>query len=348
MKRKSNYLFLFLLAILFSCSKLEDTPTPTQVDDDLDGPIGRPSSGYGSVGKYEVAKLTFQSPENKSKNVEIYYPKGASTPLPTIFYSHAFGGSESTNITSLLEWVAKKGYVIVYSPYPTLGVTVDERYSILWSSFKKAAADYPNLIDKTRVGFVGHSFGGGASFGLAYKGFVEEGWGQNARFIYTMAQWYSYQITNTQLMNFPANTKLIVQVYDQDVVNDHRMAIDLFKNITIADSEKDFIVLKSTTLPTYTYTTGHDVPNDNAIDAYDYYGIYRLLDALMDYSINNNAAAKKVALGNGSTEQITMPSYNGQALTPLEVTDNPTVKYPQDKYLYSCGDSQNPRISECK
>jgi hypothetical protein len=336
-----------ILGVTFLIACSEDPTLPP--DDDLDGPISRPKSGFGSDGMFLVSKITFQSPLNPSRNVEIFYPTEINKPKPTLFFSHAFGGDNSDYYKGLLEFVAKKGYVIIFSPYPTNGVTVNDRYNILWESFKKAVTDYPNLIDKTRVGFLGHSFGGGASFGLAYKGFVDEGWGTNGRFIFAMAQWYSFQLTQSQLQNFPANTKLVTQVYDEDVVNDHRMAIDIFKNINIPDAEKDFIYVNRSTIGNYNYLADHGVPNTvSAFDAYDYYAIYRILDALIDYSLNGNQNAKSIALGGGSTEQITMPSYNGQALTPLEVTDNPSPKYSQSKYEYPCSNSINPRSSNCQ
>lgn len=347
---KTLTLFLSLsLFILLSCSK-ENTPTqtPLPIDDDLAGPIPRPLTGYGSDGNYTVAKITFPSPLYAGKNVEIFYPKGITSSKPTLFYSHPYGGEESAYNIGLYEFIAKKGYVVVFAPYPTTGVTVDERYNTLWQSFKKAATDYPNIINTTKVGFIGHSFGGGASFALAHKGFIDEGWGANGRFIFTMAQWYSYQITPTELQDFPANTKLISQVYDDDVTNDHRLAIDIFKNINISNAEKDFILIKKSVLPNFTYTAEHNLPNcQSSYDAYDYYGIYRLLDAMIDYSFNGNAAAKNVALGNGSLEQITMPSYNGQTLSPLVVTDNPVPLYPQSKYLFRCDATNNPRITNC-
>jgi hypothetical protein len=345
---------LFISLSLFgflSCSKddsNQSTQTPVYIDDDLAGPISRPLAGYGSDGKYSVAKITFPSPLYSGKNVEIFYPQGITSPKPTIFYSHPYGGEESAYNIGLYEFIAKKGYVVVFAPYPTTGVTVEDRYNTLWQSFKKAVTDYPNIISTTKVGFMGHSFGGGASFALAHKAFIEEGWGVNGRFIFAMAQWYSYQITPAELQGFPANTKLISQVYDDDVTNDHRLAIDMFKNINIPNSEKDFILIKKSVLPNFTYTAEHNLPNtQSSYDAYDYYGIYRLLDAMIDYSFNGNAAAKNVALGNGSAEQITMPSYNGQALSPLVVTDNPLPLYPQSKYTFQCGASNNPRIANC-
>ncbi|WP_348825310.1 alpha/beta hydrolase [Flavobacterium aestuarii] len=350
MKISLPLILMLTVLITSSCSKNDETPAaPVNIDDDLAGPISRPKNGYGSDGTYTVAKISFPSPMYSGKNVEIFYPKGITSPRPTIFYSHPFGGEESSYNIGLYEFIAKKGYVVVFAPYPTTGVTVDERYITLWESFKKAVTNYPNIIDTSKVGFMGHSFGGGASFTLAHKAFIDEGWGQNGRFIFTMAQWYAHQITQEDLQDFPANTKLITQVYDDDVTNDHRLAIDIFKNIAIPDSEKDFILIKKSVLPAYTYTAEHNLPNtQSAYDAYDYYGIYRLLDALIDYSFNGSAAGKKTALGNGSAEQITMPSYNGQALSSLEVTDNPAPLYPQSKYLFPCNNANNPRIANCK
>ncbi|HJV19236.1 MAG TPA: hypothetical protein VJ552_05095, partial [Sediminibacterium sp.] len=194
------------------------------------------------------------------------------------------------------------------------------------------------------VGFMGHSFGGGASFALAYKGFVELGWGENGRFIFVQAPWYSYEITEQQIQGFPSNTKLISQVYDDDVINDHRMAIDLFKRINIPETEKDFMLVKKSVVGGYTYTAEHNLPSARtAYDAYDYYAVYRLLDALIDYSFNGNIAGKNVALGNGSAEQVTMPGYKGDTMLPLEVTDNPLPKYPQSRYRFPYENRQNPR-----
>ncbi len=343
-----RFLFVTLVLFLSSCIRNEDDPIPT-TDDDLGGPISRPASGYGADGTYTVAKVSFASPTYSGKTVDIFYPQGITSPKPTIFFSHPYGGESSDYNIGLFNFIAKKGYVVVFAPYPTFGVSIDDRYNTLWQSFKQAATDYPTLIDTKKVGFMGHSFGGGASFGLGYKAFTDEGWGADGRFIFSMAQWYSYQITSTQLASFPANTKLISQVYDDDVTNDHRLAIDMFKNINIANSEKDFILIKAGDIDGYKYIADHVLPSSRtAYDAYDYYGVYRLLDAMIDYSFNGNATGKNVALGNGSVEQITMPGYNQQTLPSLVVTDTPSALYPQSKYQFPCSSTDNPRIGNCQ
>lgn len=330
-----------ILFVLIACSKEDEV---VSINNDIQGPIPYPTSGYGSPGSHNVAKISFPSPLYKERDVEIFYPGGINTPKPVIFFLHPYGGEKSSYSIGLFNFIAKKGYVTVFAPYPTFGVSIKERYDILWQSFVKAVSAYPNLIDSTRVGFMGHSFGGGAAIAIAYKAFTENKWGENGRFIFTMAPWYSFQITQSQLQEFPANTKMISQIYDDDTVNDHRMAIDIFNNINIPDNNKDFILVKTTKVSTYNYVADHSMPNTrSAYDAYDYYAIYRLLDAMTDYVFNNNQDAKNTALGNGSPEQINMPDYNGQELAPLEVSDNPVAKYSQSKYQFQFGDILNPR-----
>lgn len=336
-----------MILLLHSCSTGDENEQPN-IDDDLAGPISRPTAGYGADGTFIVGRVTFPSPTYTGKDVTIFYPQNIE-PLGTIFYSHPYGGEEVEYNHQLYEFIARKGYAVVYAPYKTVDVSVASRYNTLWQSFKKAVDTYGDILNTDKVGFVGHSFGGGASFSMAYKGFVEEGWGENGRFIFAMAQWYSYEITQQQLQAFPPNVKLITQVYDDDDVNDHRLAIDIYNHINIDSSEKDYILVRKSVLPTYTYVADHTLPSDREVfDAYDYYAVFRLLDAMIDYSFNGTEEGKKVALGNGSVEQITMPSYNGQALSPLEVTDDPVPVYGQSKYDNPCNSEQNPRIEFCE
>lgn len=354
--KKRLFLPAIMLIAMSACSKndQESITLDSQADSSLQGPIQKPVSGYGSDGNYDVAEIDFANPQYAGTEVSIFYPKGISSPKPTIFFSHPYGGESKDYNMGLYNFIAKKGYVVVFVPYRTLDISVDHRYQTLWEGFVKAAKNYPNIIDTLKVGFMGHSFGGGASIDLAYKAFTERQWGKNGRFLFTMAPWYAFNwnsnlTTEQQLQNFPSNTKMITQVYDEDDVNDHRLAIDIYKHINIANSEKDFIYFKSSTINKYNYVTDHVLPSSRqAYDALDYYGVYRLLDAMIDYSFNGNMNAKNVALGNGSAAQITMPSYNGQTMPPLEVTDNPAPKYPQSKYQFQCSNNTNPRAGYCE
>lgn len=306
--------------------------------------VGKPASGYGSDGPYTVAQEVFDNPNFTGQNVVVFHPQEITTPVPTVFYSHAYGGNNPNYIYGLTNFVAKKGYALVFVPYQTVGVTVDQRYQNLLEGFRKAARDYPNIIDTTKVGFMGHSFGGGASFGNAYTCFTENNWGSAGKFIYALAQWYSFHIDQTQLQNFPSGVKLVTEIFETDSTNDHRMAADIFRNISINNAEKDFLLLQQDTVNGYVYSAEHNVPSClTDFNAFDYYGIYRILDALMDYSWNQNTSAKLVCLGNGDPAQVTMPA----GFKPMLQTDQPTVDRPEGSFQFPCDTVFNLRQSYC-
>lgn len=308
------------------------------------GPIPKPTSGYGADGSHTIGVVSFTNPYFPTENIVIYHPSDITTPVPTLFYSHAFGGSFPFTVQGLLDWTAKKGFAIVFVPYQTTGVGVRDRYENLLEGFRKAARDYPDIIDTTRVGFLGHSFGGGAIFATAYACFTENNWGTNGRMMHSSAPWYLFNISQAELNNFPSDTKLIVEIYNDDPVNDHRMAADAFVNIGIPDSEKDFITVFADSSSGYAYTAQHDLPMGYTnFDAMDYYAYYRLIDALADYTFNGSLAGKAVALGNGSTSQVAMPT----GLANLVVTDSPIVAYPESNFGFPCSAFANPREAYC-
>lgn len=307
--------------------------------------VGKPTSGYGSDGTYTVASESFNNANYNGENIVIYHPQEITTPVPTIFYSHGYGGNNPLYIKGLTDFVAKKGYALVFVPYQTFGVTVPARYENLLEGFRKAARDYPNIIDTTRAAFMGHSFGGGASFGNAFKCFTENNWGSNGRFMYVSAQWYSYNISQNDLQNFPSDVKLVTEIYESDSTNDHRLAADIFRNISISNAEKDFLVLQRDTVGGYIYPADHNTPNTAiALNAHDYYGIYRILDALADYVWHGNTTAKDVCLGNGSIAQTTMPA----GLKPILQTDAPHIIRPMESYQFPCDSTINLRTGYCE
>ncbi|MFA6151858.1 MAG: T9SS type A sorting domain-containing protein [Chitinophagaceae bacterium] len=329
-----SFFYLTILVAFNSLSAFGQTYT---------GPIPKPTSGYGTDGSYTVATQSFANPYFPGHDIVIYYPAGITSRVPTLFYSHAFGGNNPNNISGFLNFVAKKGYAVVFVPYQTTGVTVEDRYSNLLNGFIRAAQDYPGIIDTTKVGFVGHSFGGGASFANAYHCFTTLNWGRSGRFIFAMAQWYSYNISQTELQSFPGDVKLLTLVYEDDLTNDQRMANDIFNTISIPASEKDYLRVKSDTVSGYVYTADHVVPNNSAFDALDYYAYYRLLDAMCDYAFNGSMAGKDVALGNGSVNQISMPG----SLHNLIHSEAPTFANAQSTYQYPCSSADNPRSGHC-
>lgn len=312
------------------------------------GPVSAITSGYGSEGSNSISVANITNDHFFLKDISVFYPTGTTAPIPTIYFLHGYGGNDTTNYIETLRNIASNGYAVVFVPYKTIGVTIPERYLTLYDGFVKASQNSPTIIDTTRIGFFGHSFGGGATPRVAYRLFNENNWGANGKFIYCSAPWYSYELGTTNLSNFPTDCNMLTVLFDNDDVNDHRMGMDIFNNIAINDSIKDCIIVSRDTVSGYIYQANHGLPAQNSLlgvfDAHDYYVTFRLLGALADYTFTGNLTAKDIALGNGSSSQIDM----GSQLTPLSVSDTPSPLYQETTYDNPCSDVINERQMHCQ
>ncbi len=316
---------------------------------EYEGPVEPIQEGYGADGIYSVSLVAFANPQWPDLTVSVYFPDGPSEPAPAIFFSHAWGLNDPYIYEDLIEHAVSRGYVLVFSPYKTVSATYEERYDMLFSGFQAAVSGYPEILDSALCGFVGHSFGGGATPSMARRGLVESGWGSEGSFMLVMAPWYVMDMSQSELEGFPQDTKLLVQLYSEDEANDHRMAIDLFENIGIPDENKDCVFVYPDLVEEYPYLADHPLPSQNSpnpssvFNAYDSYGVFRLFDALADYAFTGNPAAAIIALGNGSAEQLDM----GAQLRPLTASDDPLAARPCSDFLYPCDSPENPRSGYC-
>ena len=164
-----------------------------------------------------------------------------------------------------------------------------------------------------------------------------------------MAPWYSHFLTQEELEAFPPSTHLIMQTYGSDNINDPRMAIDIFNNINIPDSQKIFIQLQSDSIPGYRLIADHSVPTGPAdknghTDALDYFGVFKFVDALADYVFTGDTAARTIAMGNGNKEQTYMGQWpDGRSITPCIVTRSPALSQYSQQYMNVWESVVNPR-----
>ncbi len=167
--------------------------------------------------------------------------------------------------------------------------------------------------------------------------------------MFMMAPFYVFRISQQQIEQFPGHVKLIMQVYQEDDCNDHRMAKDIFETISIDNAEKDFILMMSDSSGEYAYTADHGTPygfgdENGEVDGLDFYGIYRLVDALADYTFRNNQDAKAVALGNGDIRQLFMGQWpDSRPVRELIVSDTPEMVHHHKWYFFHWRHPWNPR-----
>lgn len=314
------------------------------------GPIAPITSGYGALGVHSVAVKKLANP-SFARDVCVYHST-AGTAAPVLFLFHGFSAPSAEPYMSLIEFAVSKGYTVVYPLYFSDGRAVTENYTVMSTGLEAAIASFPELMDLTKVGYLGHSYGGGAVPFLAHDGVVNRGRGTTGNFLFQLAPWYTFDMPNAKLTTFPGNTKFITQVYENDEVTDHRMAEDIFNNINVATAEKDFQLLYTETDPTsgYRFEASHYTPNkvtltvSSALDGHDFYGVFRQLDALADYSWNGTAAGKTTALGDGGTTQTFMGQYaNGAEARRMYAGDTPLILKPSSFYSSPFSDPRNPR-----
>ncbi len=310
------------------------------------GPI---AEGYGADGPYGVTVQTIPHPAWDGHEVTIFYPSGLEgQAVPVIFFAHGFAAISPTWYAGFANHVASRGYAFVFSPYPILGRDFGVKYDQIWAGFQAAVEQTKQPFDLSRVGFAGHSFGGGAVPALAYRGLVEQGWGKSGALLYLLAPWYLLDISQAQLQQLPANTKVHMQVYGDDLTNDPRIAIDIYKSIQVPASEKDYVVINSATFGDCFLEANHLAAGSapGMTNSLDYYGVYRLFDGLADYTFNGNDIGRRVALGHGDPLQTDMgvwPETNAPLADLTSEYANPQPNRPESDYSNPFDGPANPR-----
>lgn len=317
----------------------------------LDGPVPAPVDRFGAPGEFDVVVETFPSPSWAGRVVTVLHPPGDPEPRPVWFFAHGFGGHDPVYYEELLRHLASHGFVVVFVPYPAQLLQVAQNYDTLFEGFVEAEQRYREWIDPSRVGFAGHSYGGGAVPALALRALREKGWGQEGLALLVLAPWYSFGVSNADLASFPAHTQAVVQIYEDDLVNDHRMAVDLFTHLALPDSHKDFLVVRSDRVEGYNYAAGHHVPTGRqvprpgaAYDALDVWTVHRLAVALGASALLGDESAREIALGDGSAAQTRLGrTPSGRELRPMVQLDSPVALYPETRYVQPFGAGLNPR-----
>ncbi len=241
----------------------------------------------------------------------IYYPDEATEgkKVPFILFSPGWGSTRDSDYSSILTFIAKQGYAVIYAKDPAEVTT-----SIIIQRFKNITQKY-NFLDFSKFGVIGHSSGGGNTFNIL-KYFTQNGWGKDGNFILSTASWFAFDMRESDFQDIPSNSKIIIMQFAQDQSTDPRIPLRIYSLLsTIHPDNKDYVMVENAN---HGYISG----------SRDYtlmQGILYPLDALMDNVFNENHNAKREALENGNDH----PYSSG--LQPLR---------PSNEYDYPC----NPPI----
>lgn len=215
------------------------------------------TAGYGCDGIYRVDRRSVGG----RTPATVFLPKGAATPRPVIFLAHGYGPNRYEYYLPLIDHIASRGYVVVFGTFPMFCATIDERYTDLWESFDAAVRKFGAKMDLSRVGVVGHSFGGGATPTVMEKA-LARGWCERGAFMFMLAPWYFYEIDNAQLKHIRRGVIVAFETYEDDTVNDHRMAIDIYDSAE-APTDRYFFGVRSLSVNGCELIADHATPARN-------------------------------------------------------------------------------------
>lgn len=324
--------FLLLLAGLCAGCGGEPEAAP----DALPCGIAPITQGHGAPGPYAVSASRIPNPAFPDQPVERFLPRGAEPPLPVIVLAHAFNEGDVTRYRGLIDHLVSRGSAVVFPVYE--GVEKNHRrVETLWSGIVAALEAPGPPLDTARIGFIGHSYGAGALPALALRAVAEKGWAGDALFLAFLAPWFAVEVEDEMLAGFPDHAKALFLVFEDDSANDHRIAIDLYREIGVPPAAKDYLLVGSDAHAGCELPALHTLPMSEgpqaADDALDAYALYRLLDALVALSFDADPAAGRIALGHGSPEQLAMGSFADG--TPMRaLVGGPDPKPAQDPSFY--------------
>lgn len=297
------------------------------------------ASGYGANGDYASQVDRFPSPLYDRADVVVFRPVGASGKVPVIFFAPGYTNNDPDEYRGLIAHIVSRGYAVVFTPFQIVSgdLTLHEkRYDTIWEGMRAAVGRYDASFDLERVGYIGHSYGGAAIVAMALRGYEREGWGRRSLLLFSMAPWYYFQVRVRDFANFPAHAKLVVQLYEDDGVNDHRIGKDLLDRINLPLSEKELLIVPSDREGAARIDAEHGAPGsrDNE-DAIDFYAIYRTFDGLAGYAFAGEEEGKRVALGNGAREQTWMGQWSsGRPIREMRGGDCLELGRPSRTFLF--------------
>jgi acetyl esterase/lipase len=314
-------------------------------------------SGFGADGKCHMRIDSIVNPRNPGSLAYLYMPDSVSEkPIPFIIVLHGYTGQDRMFFEPYISHLVSRGVAVIYPTYPVLPVAssaqkVEEKFKIVKSGIYACMNLAAGRLDTSRVGVLGQSFGGGMGPAVGWELFHDKKWGQAGAFLFLTAPWYCHGISQVQLDSFPKNVKLVEVIFDDDDINDHQMAVDIFKNIGIPASEKRFVTLVGDSVAGLQMRADHFVPygthyiygQENLLD---YYGLYRFCDALTAYTFYGDTSGRRIALGNGDPVQCFMGKRaDGTVMRPCRVTSAPEARHAETDYFYPWDNPLNPRLN---
>ena len=312
---------------------------------------GETTSNLGCLSESQIYIDSIPHPKWRNHSVYLFRPISCKNRVPVVLFCHGIGANRPSTYDGLINRIVKQGCAVIYAPFVTSLTKPDKCYTMMWTGFTRGVEKWGADLDSSRVGFVGHSYGGGAVPGIAHKALYERHWGSNASFLYIMASWFSYWLTQVQLQSFPSTTRLVMQIFRDDRINDPRMALDIYDNINIPNGHKWFVFTDNDTCETGILRATHSLPEGKcalgtSFDTLCHFGFSRVVDALTSHLGKENPGDLTQAFGNDITTYLRQAECFTSVNSAKHLSQSATLFVkPEISYINFWHHLMNPRIA---
>ena len=203
-----------------------------------------PTGTPGADGPCGVHRQDLWNPLDGRHADVLFEPTGGGTPWtggvcsddsrPVVLIAHGYLGTAPEAYQGLVDHLVGAGFVVVFPGYP-VEYDPQHQYRVVDSGFVLGVAA-SGRVDTSRVGVVGHSFGGGMTPWLVEQAHAR-GWGSDAVWAVLMAPHFALEV-GTGAIELPQQTRLAVVNYDEDVVVDARIGIDIYRSAALDPAQK--------------------------------------------------------------------------------------------------------------
>lgn len=338
-------------------SRGADAPGPARLPVSAVGPIGtrgRPAAvRAGEQGACEVAARMIENPRHAegaaAPPVWIYEPGGKTEASvtggrcddderPAVFVIHGYRQSDPASYQALIQHLVSVGNVVVFPGYgfdDGNRESLEESYRVVDAGLVAAVNSAPR-IDTARVGWWGHSHGGGMVPFLVQQA-SDRGWGQRALWASVMGQAFALLVGAGDI-RVPHRTRALVVAFQDDGVVDARLGIDAYESLLVPAPQKRHVTVH--TDPASGFVADHGAPaggNGIAVDAVDAL-LFRYADVLELCALRGAECAADLSVDAAGVKRAT-------------VTDDPVDVGPYPAVVAECdtgyGQTLNPRIERC-
>ena len=210
------------------------------------GPPGTSTEGEapGAPGPCNAERTSIVNPGDRRFSITLLEPTGASaapgggtcddSERPLAVVAHGYLGVFDFAYAGLLNHLVSRGFVVVFPAWP-IEYDPDKQYDVV-DTGARLAVETSGRVDLDRVGFVGHSYGGGMLPWLLRQA-AARGWGSEALWATALAPWFSMLLPDGPI-EVPSHTRYTTVHYRDDVLVDARIGIEVLDSLTIPRSQR--------------------------------------------------------------------------------------------------------------